>query len=116
MGNVVYNGRATVVKEISHIHFAALTKLHLDNNRIESIEGLARAQMSHMHELYLGTYGDSIGNNNIAGVRVLRKAAWPALSLLIIRKDIINVGNNYFGDAKTLVHGSFPKMEILYVY
>jgi hypothetical protein len=27
-----------------------------------------------------------------------------------------NVGDNYFGDVKTLVQGCFPKMQLLYVY
>jgi hypothetical protein len=75
MGNVVNNDRATVVKEIGHIHFVALTWLHLADNRIESIEGLARVQMPHTTKLYLSTDGDNIVNNNITGVGVLRKAA-----------------------------------------
>ena len=37
-----------MVKEIAHIHFTALTTLHLGGNNIESTEGLARVQMAHI--------------------------------------------------------------------
>jgi hypothetical protein len=46
MHNVDDNERATIVKEIAHIHFTVLTNLDLAGNRIESIEGLARVQMA----------------------------------------------------------------------
>ena len=48
MGNVDYNHRATLVKEIAHIHFTALTELYLGDNKIESVEGLARVHMAHI--------------------------------------------------------------------
>jgi hypothetical protein len=41
----------TVVKEIAHIHFTALTSLDLGSNKIESIECLARVQMAHLQVL-----------------------------------------------------------------
>ena len=68
-----------MVKEIAHIHFTALTHLYLGDNRIESIEGLARVQMAHIQIVNLGTYTDNIGNNNITSVGVMRKASWPRL-------------------------------------
>jgi hypothetical protein len=68
-----------MVKEIAHIHFTALTHLGLDRNRIESVEGLALLQMAHIKVVGLGTYTDSIDNNNITSVGVIRKAAWPRL-------------------------------------
>ena len=73
------NNRVTVVKEIAHIHFTALTNIFLVHNKIESIEGLARVQMAHVKCLSFGTYGDNIAENNIISVAVIRKAAWPAL-------------------------------------
>ena len=48
MGDVDDNHRATVVKEIAHISFPALTWLHLGGNNIESIEGLPRMQLPQM--------------------------------------------------------------------
>ena len=80
MGNVEKNNRATLVKEIAHIHFTALTYLQLGGNRIESVEGLARVHMPHIQSVSLGTYTDNIGGNNITSVGVIRKAAWPRLS------------------------------------
>ena len=79
MDNLGNNNRATIMKEIAHIHFTALTHLHLGDNRIESVEGLARVQMAHIKFVALRTYTDSIGNNNITSVGVIRKAAWPRL-------------------------------------
>ena len=79
MGNVVNNDRATILKEIAHIHFTALTTLHLADNSIESVEGLARVHMAHIKSVFLCTYTDNIVGNNIASVGVIRKAAWPRL-------------------------------------
>ena len=79
MGNVDYNHRATLVKEIAHIHFTALTYLFLGSNRIESVEGLARVHMAHIQYVDLGTYTDNIDYNYITSVGVIRKAAWPRL-------------------------------------
>ena len=87
MDNVGYNGRATLVKEIAHLHFTALTLLSLTGNRIESVEGLVRVQMSHIECVNLGTYTDNIGDNNITSVGVIRKAAWPRLQKLSISKE-----------------------------
>ena len=89
MGNVDGNQRATLVKEIAHIHFTALNNLWLIGNRIESVEGLARVHMAHIQYVFLGTYTDNIGNNNITSVGVIRKAAWPRLSWLNICKEWI---------------------------
>ena len=79
MDNVDNNDRATIVKEIAHIHFTVLTSLYLGGNRIESIEGLARVHMAHIKVVGLCTCNDNIGNNNITSVGVMRKAAWPGL-------------------------------------
>ena len=68
MDNVDNNYRATLVKEIAHIHFTALTGLWLGGNRIESVEGLARVDMPHIQSVNLGTYTDNIGDNNITSV------------------------------------------------
>ena len=87
--NVDYNHRATIVKEITHIHFTTLTVLELGCNRIQSVEGLARVNMAHIKAVGLCTYSDNIGNNNITSVGVMRKAAWPVLSWLDIRKEWI---------------------------
>jgi hypothetical protein len=87
MDNVDNNDRATIVEEIAHTHFTALTDLYLCGNRIESIEGLARVQMPQIKCVRLGTYTDNIDNNNITSVRVIRKAAWPSLSWLIIGSE-----------------------------
>ena len=87
MGNVGNNHRATLVKEIAHIHFTALTHLLLGGNRIESVEGLARVQMAHIQSVNLGTYTDNIDDSNITSVGVIRKAAWPRLSSLSIGKE-----------------------------
>ena len=73
------NHRATIVKEIAHIHFTALTTLRLGGNRIESVEGLARVHMAQIETVDLGTYTDKIDENNITSVGVMRKAAWPRL-------------------------------------
>jgi hypothetical protein len=40
--------KATVLKDISDINFTALTYLRLDDNQIESIEGLPRVQIPHI--------------------------------------------------------------------
>jgi hypothetical protein len=48
MGKVDHNNRATIVKEIAHIRFTALTRLQLGGNSIESVEGLAMVQMPHI--------------------------------------------------------------------
>jgi hypothetical protein len=79
MDNVDENHRATLVKEIAHIHFTALTRLYLGGNWIESVEGLARVQMPQIECVDLSTYSDNIVHNNITSVRVMRKAAWPRL-------------------------------------
>ena len=89
MDNAGNNHRATIVKEITHIHFTALTTLWLGGNRIESVEGLARVHMAHIQSVFLGTYTDNIGGNNITSVGVIRKAAWPRLSELSISKEWI---------------------------
>ena len=89
MDNVVGNDRATLVKEIAHLHFTALTLLNLSGNGIESVEGLARVQMPHIEYVYLCTYTDNIDNNNITSVGVIRKAAWPRLQTLGIGKEWI---------------------------
>ena len=87
LDNVAYNDRATLVKEIAHLHFTALTNLYLSGNRIESVEGLARVQMPHIVGVSLGTYTDNIDDNNITSVGVIRKAAWPRLKGLSISKE-----------------------------
>ena len=74
MDNVVNNRRATLVKEIAHIHFTALTCLLLGGNSIDSIEGLARVQMTHIQVLNLSTSDDSIVDNNITSVGIIKKA------------------------------------------
>ena len=51
MNDLGYNSRATVVKEIAHIHFTALTELDLEQNLIQSIEGLACVDMPHIKKL-----------------------------------------------------------------
>jgi hypothetical protein len=79
MDNVDNNHRATIVEEITHIHFSVLTILHLGQNTIDSVEGLARMHMTHIKVVNICTYSDSIGNNNITSVGVIRKAAWPGL-------------------------------------
>ena len=78
-----------MVKEIAHIHFTTLTTLWLGGNRIKSVEGLARVHMAHIQFVKLGTYTDNIENNSITSVGVIRKAAWPRLSLLNICKEWI---------------------------
>jgi hypothetical protein len=72
-----YNSRATVVKEISHIHFTALTELDLEQNLIKSIEGLVCVDMPHIKKLLFSNCFDSIDDNRITSVRVIRKAHWP---------------------------------------
>ena len=110
MDNVDYTRRATIVKEIAHIHFTALTILQLGGNRIESAEGLARVKMAHIKIVGLCTYIDNKGSNNIISVGVIRKAAWPDLLWLDIRKQWDNVAGNYFRDG-SLVHGCFPRIK-----
>ena len=56
MGNVDNNNRATIAKEIAHVHFTALTELQLGCNRIESIEGLARVHMVYIETVGLSRY------------------------------------------------------------
>jgi hypothetical protein len=87
MDNVENNYRATIVREIAHIHFTALTKLQLGGNKIESIEGLTRVHMAQIQIVSLCTYTASIGNNSITSVGVIRKAAWPGLTILDIGKE-----------------------------
>ena len=89
MDNVEYNDRMTLVKEIAHLYFTALTDLNLRGNMIESAEGLGRVQMPQIEGVNLCTYTDNIGNNNITSVRVIRKAAWPDLTSLDISKEWI---------------------------
>jgi hypothetical protein len=79
MGNVGENERATIVKDIAHIHFTTLTVLVLDGNNIESVAGLVRLQMAYIEIVGLGTYYNNVDNNNITSVGVIRKAAWPSL-------------------------------------
>ena len=86
MNNVDNNQRPTLVREIAHIYFTALTWLNLGRNKIESIEGLSRVQVPHICRLYLCPCGDSIDGNNITSVKVIRKADWPALEQLDISK------------------------------
>ena len=87
MDNIDANERVTILKEIAHIHFTALTHLYLGGNRIESVEGLAGVQIVHIEVMSLCTYNDNIGNNNITSVGVIRKAVWPHLKNLSIRKE-----------------------------
>jgi hypothetical protein len=87
MDNVDGYDRVTLLKEIAHIHFTALTVLYLSGNRIESIEGLARVQMPHIENMGLCTYPDNLVDNRITSVGVIRKAAWPRLSQLSIGKE-----------------------------
>ena len=51
-----HNNRATIVKEIDHIHFTSLTYLQLSTNNIESIEGLPSVRMPQIKALNLSTY------------------------------------------------------------
>ena len=53
MGDKDDNDGATIVKEISHISFTALTTLHLAYNQVESIEGLPRVSMPQIEQLKL---------------------------------------------------------------
>jgi hypothetical protein len=87
MDNVEYNHRATIMKEIAHIHFTALTNLYLGSNRIESVEGLARVQMPHIELVVLSTYTVNMEINKITSVGVVRKAAWPHLHNLSSSKE-----------------------------
>jgi hypothetical protein len=87
MDDVEYNFRSTLVQEIAHIDFTALTVLELGGNEIESVEGLARVHMPHIGIVGLSTYSDNIANNNITSVGVMRKAAWPGLASLGIGKE-----------------------------
>ena len=89
MDNVDDNHRATIIKEIAHIHFTALTHLFLRGNRIESVEGLTRVQIPRIKIMFLCKKSDNIDNNNITSVGVIRKAAWPCLLWLGIRKEWI---------------------------
>ena len=79
MDHAEHNERATVVKEIAHINFTALTQLDLVGNKIKSIEGLPRVGMPHITILNLCTWDDSIANNSITSVSGIKKAFWPAL-------------------------------------
>jgi hypothetical protein len=74
-----YNHRATIVKEIAHIHFTALLGLNLACNSIESVEGLAHIHIPKLQKLVLCTWVDNTGVNNITQVGVMGKAAWRAL-------------------------------------
>ena len=84
-----FTHRATILKEIAHIDFTALTELYLGGNSIESVEGLARVHLAHIEAVDLSTYSDNIGHNNITSVGVMRKAAWRRLSWLKICKERI---------------------------
>jgi hypothetical protein len=86
MDNVDENQRATLMKEIAHIHFTTLIDLCLAGNRVESVEGLARVQMPQIEFVSLCAYTDNIGSNNITSVGVMRKAAWPGLLWLTMGK------------------------------
>ena len=46
------NGRATLVEEISHVHF---TSLNLQGNGISSVEALPNVPMPHIIKLSVGT-------------------------------------------------------------
>jgi hypothetical protein len=58
LNSVANNDRATVVKEISHIRFTALTELWLSENGISSIEGLDRMDMPQIKTILLRTCGE----------------------------------------------------------
>jgi hypothetical protein len=87
MDNIDNNHRATILKEIAHIHFTVLTHLQLNGNKIDSVEGLVRVKMPHIKYVVLGIYLDNIANNKITSVGVMRKAAWPHLQRLSIGKE-----------------------------
>ena len=45
VGDIDNNKRPTIIKEIAHVHFSALTVLNLTSNNIDSIEGLCGVRM-----------------------------------------------------------------------
>jgi hypothetical protein len=55
MNNAGKNRRATLVKELAHVRFIALIFLRLEDNEIQSIEGLSHVEMPHIQKLGLGT-------------------------------------------------------------
>jgi hypothetical protein len=87
MDNADNNHRATIVQEITHIHFSVLTEVQLAGNRIKSVEGLVRVHMAHIKYVFLSKSIDNIGSNNITSVGVIRKAGWPDLTWLAISKE-----------------------------
>ena len=48
------NSRASLLKELSHIHFPNLIYLGIWRNQIESLEGIIRVDMPNMEDLQLG--------------------------------------------------------------
>jgi hypothetical protein len=70
--------RATVVKEIAHVHFTALTSLDLTRNQIESVEALPSANAA-INKAVFKYIDDGGGVSKITSVKIIRKASWPAL-------------------------------------
>jgi hypothetical protein len=52
--NIASNRRATLVRELAHVHFPALTVLNLLGNCIQSIEELVRIDMPRLEKISLG--------------------------------------------------------------
>jgi hypothetical protein len=57
MQEVDFNSRTTVLNEVTHINFPALTVLNVGGNKMESIEGLAHVYMPHIQILSLRADG-----------------------------------------------------------
>ena len=51
-----FNSRASLVKEITHIHWKNLTELRMYGNQMESLEELPRVSMLCLEQLSLGIF------------------------------------------------------------
>ena len=89
LGHIDENKRTPLLKDISHIHFTHLFYLGINGNQIDSIEGIAAISMLPIRQLFISNHADTTDDNNIRCVRVMRKAQWPSLFILKMRKGML---------------------------
>ena len=72
----------TILMEIRQVMFPNLSKMYLQNNNIESLEGFSRVYLPELKWLSLRTISGISDSNDICNISDLKKGHWLNLNRL----------------------------------
>ena len=88
--NIDESAAKTVLKDISNVNFPCLKQVWFLRSDVESIEVMARINISTLEILNAGNIENNKGQNVISTIRNLRKSNWPSLKYLFLCKNYDN--------------------------